>query len=352
MSQQVTTSLPKLFIGFDIHKKSWKIQFDTDLGKGKGHSFPPQSEKLKQHVVRHYPDHEVSIAYEVGCCGYEPARKFISYGWDTYVVNPADIPRPAKNNFVKTDKIDAANIARQLRMGALKKLVIPDKIREALRSLTRQRSALVKSFRKIKSRIKSLLLYYQKEIPEGMDHPKWPKRFLSWLEELYFEEENKTRTLKSMLRQYKFVDEELKLISNQMRAYCRKHLKEDYYLLRSVPGIAGLTASYILSELGDLRRFNSLKQLASYVGFVPSLQQSGDKIYTLGCTPRANRHVRNLIVESSWIAIRLDPAMAQYYRSHAGKNSKAVIFKVGRKLLSRILAVIKTKTPYSIGVIK
>ena len=81
MSHQVTTIKPKLFIGFDIHKKSWKIQFDTDLGKGKGHSFPPHSEKLKQHVSRHYPDHEVSIAYEVGCCGYEPARKFISYGW-------------------------------------------------------------------------------------------------------------------------------------------------------------------------------------------------------------------------------------------------------------------------------
>jgi len=37
---------------------------------------------------------------------------------------------------------------------------------------------------------------------------------------------------------------------------------------------------------------------------------------------------------------------------HPGKNSKAVIFKVGRKLLSRILAVIKTETPYSIGVIQ
>jgi len=303
-------------------------------------------------VDRHYPNYKVSIAYEVGCCGYEPARKFISYGWDTYVVNPADIPRPAKNNFTKTDKIDARNIAKQLRIGNLKKLVIPDRTREALRSLTRQRSALVRSFRKIKSKIKSYLLYYQKEIPDKMDSPKWTKRFVEWLSELEWEEENKNQTLRSMLRQYHFIDGELKMISNQMRAYCRKHLKEDYMLLRSVPGIAGLTASYILSELGDLNRFNSLKQLASYVGFVPSLYQSGESIYTVGCTPRANRHVRNLIIESSWIAIRLDPAMQQYYRSHAGKNSKAVIFKVGRKLLSRILAVIKTKTPYSIGVIK
>jgi len=61
--------------------------------------------------------------------------------------------------------------------------------------------------------------------------------------------------------------------------------------------------------------------------------------------------VRNLIVEASWIAIRTDPVLQNYYRSHAGKNSKAVIFKVGRKLLSKLLAVIKTEIPYSIGVV-
>ena len=118
-----------------------------------------------------------------------------------------------------------------------------------------------------------------------------------------------------------------------------------------MPGIAGLTASYILAELGDLRRFSSFKKFASYVGFVPGMHQSGDSTYTTGASPRANRHIRNMIIEASWIAIRIDPVLQNYYRSHAGKNSKAVIFKVGRKLLSKILAVIKTETPFSLGVI-
>jgi len=352
MSKQVTTSPPKLFIGLDIHKKSWKFHFTTDIVIGSGHSFPPETQAILNYVEKNYKDYEVSIAYEVGCCGYEPARKFISFGWDTFVVNPAEIPRPSKNNFVKTDKIDARNIARQLRSGNLKKLTIPDKTRESLRSLTRQRTALVRDYRRIKSRIKSLLLYYQIEIPEGMDTPKWPLKFLSWLRSLSFAEQNKSRTLKSMLAQYVFLDSEIKLLSNDIRAYCKKHHTEDYNLLRSVPGIAGLTASYILAELGDLRRFSSFKQFASYVGFVPGMQQSGNSIYTTGANPRANRHVRNLIVEAAWVAIRTDPVLQNYYRSHAGKNSKAVIFKVGRKLLSKILAVIKTRTPYVIGVVQ
>ena len=263
MSKQVTTSSPKLFIGLDIHKKSWKFHFATDIVIGSGHSFPACTQTIHNYVNKHYPDYQVSIAYEAGCCGYNPARAFINFGWDTFVFNPADIPRPAKNNFVKTDKIDAKNIAMQLRSGHLKKLTLPPPQREALRCLTRQRTALVRDFRRIKSRIKALLLYHQIHIPEQMDSPKWTKQFLEWLNTISMPQANNLLTLKSMIAQYDFVDLQIKQVSNSMRAYCRKHYKKDYYLLKSVPGIAGLTASYILAELGDLRRFNSLKQLAA-----------------------------------------------------------------------------------------
>jgi len=58
-----------------------------------------------------------------------------------------------------------------------------------------------------------------------------------------------------------------------------------------------------------------------------------------------------MIVEAAWFAVRMDPVMQNYFRSHKGKNSKAAIFKVGRKLLSKIHAVIKTEIPYSVGVV-
>jgi transposase len=184
-----------------------------------------------------------------------------------------------------------------------------------------------------------------------MDSPKWAKRFLEWLSVLDTGYRNTNRTLNSMLNQYKYIDQEIKDLSTYIRRYCKQHHKKDYMLLRSVPGIARLTAAYILSELGNLRRFTSFKRLASYVGFIPSMHQSGEGLYTGGSTPRANRHVRNMIVEASWQAVRKDPVMQNYYRSHAGKNSKAAIFKVERKLLSKIHAVIKTEIPYSVGVI-
>jgi len=69
------------------------------------------------------------------------------------------IPRPSKSKFMKTDKIDAKNIAQQLKSGNLKKITIPEPVRESLRALTRQRTAVVRDYRRIKSRIKSLLTY-------------------------------------------------------------------------------------------------------------------------------------------------------------------------------------------------
>jgi len=351
MSKQITTDTPKLYIGLDIHKKSWRFHFMTDLFSGSGHTFPPDIAKIETYVKKNYPDYEVSIAYEVGCFGYNPARAFESFGWDTFVVNPADIPRPSKSKFMKTDKIDAKNIAQQLKAGNLVKITIPEPVRESLRALTRQRTAVVRDYRRIKSRIKSLLTYNHISIPEGMDSPKWSKRFIEWLTELDMGYSNTNRTMASMLNQYDYIDKEIKELSNEIRSYCKKNHKTDYMLLRSVPGIAGLTAAYILSELGDLRRFTSFKRLASYVGFIPSMQQSGEGLYTGGSTPRANRHVRNMIVEAAWFAVRMDPVMQNYFRSHKGKNSKAAIFKVGRKLLSKIHAVIKTEIPYSVGVV-
>ena len=104
--------------------------------------------------------------------------------------------------------------------------------------------------------------------------------------------------------------------------------------------------------MGDLRRFQSIKKLAGYIGIVPGMYCSGDNEKFTGATPRANRTIRSLIVEASWVAIRQDPVLQKYYRKHAGKDSKAAIFKVSRKLLSRIHAVIKSEITYEIGLVQ
>ena len=96
-------------------------------------------EGLKNYVDRHFPEHEVTTAYEAGCCGYYAHRCFEAYGWESLVVNPADIHRKGKEKHTKTDRIDAQLIARELKDGRLDSIVVPDIEREELRSLFRRR---------------------------------------------------------------------------------------------------------------------------------------------------------------------------------------------------------------------
>lgn len=346
------TATPKLFIGIDIHKRSWKIKLATDLFDGKSFSMKPYPEELHKYVTKYYPGYDVYTAYEAGCCGYKAHRCFITYGWKSLVVNPADIHRKGKERFTKTDKIDAQLICRELKDGRLKSIVVPDIEQEELRSLFRRRNDLVKEYRRIKSLIKMQLLYYGIHIPEEHDNDHWSHNFRDWIDSLEFNYSTGKESITSKMRSFRFIDKELREVSNRLRAYCRKHYKKDYYLLRSIPGIGGIVACGILAELGDLRRFNNLKHLAGYVGIAPGVHQSGSNYKTIGMNPRAHRLIRSYFVEASWQAIRRDPVMQNYYRKHLGKDTKKIVIKVARKLLSRTLAVIKTEIPYQIGVIK
>jgi len=266
-------------------------------------------------------------------------------------VNPADIFRKGKERHTKTDGIDAQLIARELKDGRLEGIVVPDPEREQLRSLFRRRNDLVKDMRQIKSYIKMQLLYYGIKVPERYDNDHWSHGFRDWLDGLDFEYETGKEVLESRMRSFRFIDREFRDVSTQLRKWTKKHYKGDYMLLRSIPGIGPIVASGILSELGDLRRFGNIKQLAGYVGLSPGIYQSGGTIRHTGVSMRAHRLIRSYFIEASWQAIRTDPVMQGYYRKHRGKNVKSVIVKVARKLLSRTLAVIKTGIPYEIGVI-
>ncbi len=341
------TADSKLFIGIDVHKRSWKIHTATDLFDGCDLTIPPNAFALQKYVAKYFKDYKVYCCYESGCCGFSHHRLFESFGWYSMVVNPADISRPSKVQFQKSDKIDARLLCRELKDGRLQGIHVPDIEREQLRCLFRRRNDLVKELRKIKMQ----LLYLGIPIPEDLDKPHWSHKFRVWLKELSFDYTTMDYCLETRLASYGFVDKQVRRVSVQLRAYCRKHYKKDYYLLRSVPGVGPIVACGILCELGDLRRFKNFKQLASYVGLIPSVHQSGDNLTIAGLTPRANRIMRSYLVEATWVALRFDPVMQEYYRSHQDKDVKRILVKVARKLLSRIHAIIKTETPYQIGVV-
>lgn len=347
-----TTAVPKLFIGMDVHKKSWTVHFKTDLFDNKTVTMPSEPKALISYVTNHFEDHEVSCCYEAGCCGYWIARALEKQGWTVSVVNPADVPRSDKQGWQKTDKIDSRNLCKHLEDGNLQGICIPGEEQEQLRSLFRRRIHLARQLRLIKNHIKSQLLYYGIKLPESYDNPNWSRGMKDWLGKIKWKFISGAETLRSRLKQLEFIWYEELHISTVLRAYCRKHYKKDYYLYKSVPGIGGITAAGMLSELGDIRRFTRLEELAAIVGLVPGIYQSSETRINLGLTKRSNHQLRSLLVEASWVAVRTDMALQQYYRKHAHREPNKAIIKVAHKLLSRIRAVIISGVPYQMGVVK
>jgi transposase len=347
--QTQITAIPKLYIGMDIHKKSWAVHFRTDLFDHRGFTMPPEPLQLENYVEENFSDYEVYITYESGCCGFSAARYFSNLGWHTVVVNAADIPRMNKQNYQKTDRIDCRNLSKQLQAGQLRAIHIPTEGQDHLRSLVRQRNCIVRQLRQSKLQIKGMLLYLGVKIPEQYDNPNWSKAFQEWLKNIEWVNITASYSMQSKLRILEVLHKEYLNAANQLRSYCRTHHKKDYYLLKSIAGIGGYLAAALLGELGDIRRFDNEKQFSSYIGMIPSMRNSGSSENTLGITPRSKSLVRSYLIEAAWVTIRRDPEMQAYYRKHFGKNVKNVIVKVAHKLVKRILSVIKNERPYTVN---
>ncbi|NTS39760.1 transposase [Flavisolibacter sp. BT320] len=148
-----------LFIGLDVHKKSWSVTLQEGRTVLKRFSMAADAEALVHYVQKKYSSYSVECCYESCCVGYHIYRALNAVGWKVLVVNPGDIPRINKQSSSKTDAIDSRYLCQQLAAGHLRGIYVPDEKQEQFRSLFRRRNDLVKNLRRIKCHIKSMLLY-------------------------------------------------------------------------------------------------------------------------------------------------------------------------------------------------
>lgn len=341
----------ELYVGLDVHKKSWHVTVLSENICLRSFSQPPSSFTLSNFLQSNYPGAVFHSAYEAGFCGYTYHRELNQLGIDNIVINPADIPKSNKDTHFKTDKRDSRVIAEALRSGLLSGIHIFNEEDEEFRSLFRSRLALAKDIRKTKGRIKSFLFYRTIELPiEFIRNPKSSK-YISWLKSLSFADNNPRFLLDQLIERLLYLLEQRKTLESSLKAYVRKKDNTLFKVLQTVPGIGPITAIGLIAELGDINRFKHIKKLASYVGLIPRTHQSGENTNTGSITYRHNSYLRPLLIEASWQAVRVDPVMLKLYMEKCRtSNAKKAIVKVARKLLNRIFLVMKYKTTYVRGV--
>ena len=345
-----------IYVGFDVHLKSWTVTIMTEKLTHKTFTQPPKPEALYQYLLKNFPGGTFHSAYEAGFCGYWIHNKLIKFGINSIVVNPADIPTTGKEKVMKDDPRDSIKIARSLRNGDLKPIYVPSLTTLEDRGLVRMRATLVKDLTRYKNRIKSFLYFHGIEYPDVFckSSTHWSNRFNKWLEGIEFNDLTGKATLTAFLEQSKSLRVSILQVTKQIRELANtdryKLLQE---LLRSIPGIGLLTAMIILTEIETINRFANIDQLCGFIGLVPSTNTSGDNEVIGEITPRGHSILRSAIIESAWIAARIDPALNKSYHDYCKRMepNKAII-RIARKLVSRISFVLKNNQPYVYSVVK
>lgn len=352
--RKVDFSGKDIYVGLDVHKKTWYASFAYGETLPHPKSFPPDPEKLYNYLVKNYPGANYHLVYEAGGSGFWICEKLNKLNINTIVVNPADIPTTDKDCKNKTDKRDSKTLAKMLQSGLLKGIYVHSPQTLEDRSLVRDRSDLVRKQTRIKNQIKSKLTLFGIEIAEQFSEPSshWSASFIKWLENIHLRTASGTKSLQVLVRQLKYYRGEILAMTREIRALSRmERYKKHYGILISCPGIGLVSAMTLLTEIECIRRFKTMGQLLSFIGLVPTERSSGERQRKGNLTKRRNHNLRNIIIEASWVAKRSDPALTEYFESSCirMKKQKAII-KVGRKLISRIYLIWAKEEEYVKGV--
>jgi len=120
-------------------------------------------------------------------------------------------------------------------------------------------------------------------------------------------------------------------------------------LLTTIDGIGPMTAARIIARLGDPALFDSGAAIASFVGVVPAINQSGkSKRYRAGITPMGDAALRSALWMPTLTAVRKNPWLKAHYERllARGKLPKVALIACMRKLLTAIYSVAKHRRPF------
>lgn len=344
----------EVFCGMDVDKRSISATFLTHSGEMKSIKTEYSAQNLMNYAQNHYPGQKIIYAYEAGPTGYGLYDDFASKGNICMIVSPASIPS-ARNERVKTNRLDSKKIAENLRGGQLKGIHVPSEPHRELRHITQLRDTFVKQAVATKLRIKSLLLFEGIEFPhsDSSGH-EWTLKVKKQLRELPCSETVRFK-LNSLLDMLEYNQSNVLETTKYIRHYCRNNeeIKRNMEYIQSIPGIGGITASQLIAHIGDWRHLKRPNQIGAFLGMVPSENSTGDNIDRGKITKLGDRRLRNKLIQCAWIAISKDKELFDFYqriyKTHNKKfASRTAIVAVARKLTTRIFAVLTEQRKYEI----
>ena len=243
----------------------------------------------------------LKLCYEASYVGFSLQRDLQDRGYPCEVVAPTSIPRRG-GKAVKTDRIDATELAQFYANGLLTVVAAPSAELEQDRDLLRSRQRLIQQQGALRKHIHSLLrrhgFHYRAEA-ERKTH--WQKHHYGWLERTIDGCSGSLKVSLSLLvRQLKGLDELLAEYGEAVEELATTpRYREPVQALTCYKGIKHLFALTMITEIGDVKRFAHPRQLVSWVGMDIREYASGGKSNRFGITRQGNRYLRTAFIEAN-----------------------------------------------------
>jgi len=249
----------------------------------------------------------------------------------------------------KTDKLDVHGLNRLQRNGTLPTVWIPPAALRDLRELTRTRLVLSAQRTRLKNRLTATLTKHGQQRSQFSD-PYGPGARPELYERLECLPVQTRFVSALLLQQLDFVQQQIHTVEQRLQELVQ--ISPAMELLRSLPGIGVILAASIALELGEIERFGSAPQLASYAGTTPRVHASGDKTRYGALRTDVNQYLKWAFAEaanSTALHHRRRPQrhVSQLYRRvRLRKGHGKAIGAVARHLAEATFYVLSRREPY------
>jgi len=327
-----------MIVGCDFHPRWQQIAvFDAETGEISEWKLMHQDGEAE----RFYRSLAAPALIGIEACGNSQwfLDLLAGLGHEVWVGDAAQI-RASYVRKQKTDRRDAGHILRLLMESRFPRLWVPTAAQRDLRQLLIHRHRLVE----IRTRVKNGLQHLAMNRGLQKQSRLWSARGRADLEKLPLDGWAHRRR-EDLLKLLAELDRQVGALDQAVSDAADEHPQAR--LLRTQPGVGPITALAFVVTIGEVGRFASSGQVASYVGLIPREHSSGGKQRLGSISKQGNRFLRQLLVEAAQSVCRVDEGFRKQYQARCHHMPKGVAkVAAARKLAVRLYWMMRQNVGY------
>lgn len=260
------------------------------------------------------------------------------------LVNPSKFLLIAKTT-KKTDRHDAQQLAEFLALGMLPKAYYPSPKEREHRQLARYRVQCRRRVNQIVCRIRQVATRYNADCADLLK-----SKVMEEFRKRSDLSDADRFVLKYLVNEHRHAEEVLEVALTELRHFAGTDTatrQREREILQTAPGVGTIISDVVLAELGNVQRFDSIKDVSAYAGLVPKLDESGDKSKQLNITKAGSKLLRWAMVQAAWQAIHRSVRWSAVYEGiKKRRGSKRAVIAVARRLLGVLVSMLKNDQEY------